>query len=87
MEEMHTKIDTKLNATTQSLQKSMSDFIAQMSQLKSSVFMEQENNSVRSDKSGMDSSAGSKRLASTEEKEHPTSEKDNLNGIMEWRQC
>ena len=80
MEEMHEKLDKKLSATTQVLQKSMFDFIEQMSNLKSSVFTEQETNSIKSDKSGTDNSAGSKRPASLEDTENSKTEKDMMSG-------
>ena len=80
MEEMNEKLDKKLSATTQVLQKSMFDFIEQMSKLKSSVFTEQETNSIKSDKSGTDNSAGSKRPVVSEDMENSNTEKDMIGG-------
>ena len=67
MEQIHNELDKKLESTTQTLQKSMFDFIKHMSDLKSSGFQEQEANSMKSDKSSGENSAGSKRPADHKE--------------------
>ena len=51
-----------------------------MSNLKSLVFTEQETNSIKSDKSGTDNSAGSKRPASLEDTENSKLEKYMTSG-------
>ena len=48
--------------------------------MKSSVFTEQETNSIKSDKSGTDNSAGSKRPASLEDTDNSKTEKDMMSG-------
>ena len=48
--------------------------------MKSSVFTEQETNSIKSGKSGTDHSAGSKRPASLEDTENSKTEKDMMSG-------
>ena len=78
MNDMHENLDKKLNQTTQVLQKSMTDFLAQMSNLQSSVATELESNSIKSDRSGMDNSAGSKRPASQDDTDFSTPEKGKI---------
>ena len=75
IENMHEKLDKKLEATTQVLQKSMFDFIKQMLQLKS---LDQETNSIKSDKSCADNSAGSKRLALLDHIDNSTEEEEMI---------
>ena len=80
MEEIHEKLDKKLNANTQVLQKLMTYFIEQMSNLKSSVFMEQETNIIKLDKSCSENSAGSKRSSSLEDTGNSNLDNENMSG-------
>ena len=80
MKEMHEKLDKKLNATTQVLQKSMTDFIEQMSNFWSSVFIEQETNSIKVDQSYTGNSAEYKRSASLKDMGNSNLENEKMSG-------
>ena len=80
IEDMHENIDTKLHAATMVIHNSMTEFIAQISNFKSAVSLEQETNSIKSEKSGTDNSAGSKRPASLEETGIDNLKDDKMSG-------